>query len=194
MATQRRHRVSPEDYLAAERSARTKSEYLDGEVVAMVGASERHVLIVSNLVISLHGQLRGRPCRIYASDLRVRVAGTGLYTYPDLSVVCGAAPQLEDAHGDTLLNPGLIAEVLSPSTEAYDRGSKFAHYRQVPSLTDYLLIAQDQPHIEHYQRLPDGGWLLSEASSLNDALSLPSLRCALPLREVYAQVAFDASE
>lgn len=190
MATQPRHFITPEEYLAAERAALTKSEYFDGEVTAMVGASERHTLIAGNVGASFHAQLRGRQCRVYQSDLRVKVSTTGLYTYPDIALVCGK-PELEDAHGDTLLNPSLVIEILSPSTEAYDRGNKFAHYRRVASLSDYVLIAQDQPRVEHFARQNDGGWLLAEASGLEAELPLPSIGCTLALREVYEQVEFE---
>lgn len=191
MVIQPRHFITPEEYLAAERAAETKSEYFNGEVTAMVGASFRHTLIAGNVAEALRPQLRGKGCRVLQSDMRVKVSDTGLYTYPDVSVVCGK-PVVEDAHGDTLLNPNMVIEILSPSTEAYDRGGKFAHYRRVATLSDYVLVAQDKPMVEHFARQADGGWLLTEANGLDSALRIPALDCVLALRDLYEQVDFDA--
>ena len=149
--------LTPEEYLARERRAETKSEYLRGEVFAMAGASRAHNLIASNAAGELRQQLRDRPCEVYPSDMRVKVSPSGLYTYPDVTVVCGE-PQFEDAEVDTLLNPKVLVEVLSPSTADYDRGGKFTHYRRLPSLQEYVLISQDRPLVEHYvARLPRSG-------------------------------------
>ncbi len=142
MSVQLKPFLSPQEYLAMERQAETKSEYYAGEVFAMAGASRKHNLIVPNLAYLLVGQLKSRSCEVYNSDMRVKVSATGLYTYPDLAVVCGK-PRFDDDQEDTLLNPTVIVEVLSKSTEAYDRGEKFAMYRALESMTDYLLIAQD---------------------------------------------------
>lgn len=191
MSSQPQLRYAPEEYLALERKAEYKSEYLNGEIFAMSGASERHNLIVANVLASLHAQLRNRPCRVYPSDLRVKVEEPGLYTYPDITAIC-SKPQFEDRHVDTLLNPETIVEVLSPSTEAYDRGMKFGSYRKLPSLQEYVLISQGEPHIELYVRQPDNQWLLSEASNLQDVVRLPSINCILTLAEVYEKVEFDA--
>jgi Uma2 family endonuclease len=190
MAAQSQVAISAEEYLARERSGEWKHEYHDGEVVAMVGASEAHNLIAGNAFAGLHAQLRGRPCRVYPSDLRVRVSQAGLYTYPDLTVVCGPA-QFADDHRDTLLNPTVIVEVLSPSTEGYDRGRKFQQYRTLESLREYLLIAQDARHVEHFVRQGDHQWLLSEASAPDAVLHLPSIGCALSLADLYEKVALD---
>ncbi len=187
MFSQAQKRYTPEEYLALERQAQCKSEYYAGEIFAMAGASRWHNLIVANVVGELRAQLKGRPCTTYPSDMRVKVSATGLYTYPDVIVVCGEA-EFEDNQQDTLLNPTLIVEVLSDSTEAYDRGGKFAHYRKLPSLMEYVLIAQTKPHIEHYVRQPDNRWLLSEADSLSDTVHLPSIDCRLALAEVYDKV------
>lgn len=184
--------LTPEEYLALERQAARRHEYLQGQVLAMAGASERHNTVVVNTATLLVTQLRGRQCKAYASDMRVKVSATGLYTYPDLVVVCGA-PQFDDAHQDTLLNPTLIAEVLSESTEAYDRGQKFAHYRSLPSLSDYLLISQDRPSIEHFQRQPGQQWLLTEVTGLDAVAFVPTITCKLSLAEVYNKVAFPAT-
>src|SRR2546426_6586677 len=169
MVTQTKVRYNPEEYLALERKAEHKSEYFAGEIFAMTGASERHNLIVTNLVRELSLQLKGRPCKTYSSDMRVKVGATGLFTYPDVIVVCGPT-QFDDEQQDTVVNPSVIIEVLSKSTEGYDRGEKFAHYRKLESLTDYLLVSQTKPHVEHYVRQPDNQWLLSETEGLESAL------------------------
>jgi Uma2 family endonuclease len=184
-------RFTLEQYLALERQAEYKSEFLDGEIFAMAGARREHNLIVSNVLASLHGQLRGRPCETYPSDMRVKVAATGLCTYPDVVVVCGE-PRFEDENGDTLLNPTLLVEVLSRTTEAYDRGEKFAHYRLLESLAEYVLIAQDRCRVERFTRQPDGQWLLSEARDLGAAMALPSIGSQLALAEVYERVKLPA--
>ena len=181
---QPQHIYTPEEYLALEREATTKSEYVDGEIFAMAGASCVHMTIAFNVAGELHRQLKGRPCTAYISDMRVKVSPTGMYTYPDVVAVCGKT-QLEDARFDTLLNPTVIVEVLSPSTEGYDRGAKFAHYRRLESLQEYLLVAQDAVHLEHYVRQADGRWLLSEANRLQDEIHLPAIDCRLSLAEVY---------
>lgn len=191
MSLQPQRRYTPEEYLALERKAQCKSEYLAGEIFAMSGASEQHNLITLNVAAALHAQFRGRLCRAYTSDMRVKVSPTGLYTYPDVVALCGE-PQFDDEQRDTLLNPTVIIEVLSPSTEAYDRGGKFGHYRKLTSLMEYLLIAQEEPHVEHYVRQSDNQWLLSEASSLQDAVQLPSINCSLVLAEIYEKVEFGA--
>jgi Uma2 family endonuclease len=179
--------ISPEQYLEEERRAETKSEYLNGQVFHMPGASREHSLIVVNLSSSLHNQLRGRPCEVYALDLRVRVTETGLYTYPDLAVVSGS-PQLEDSYNDTLLNPTVLIEVLSASTERRDRHWKAAHYRRIASLQEYLFVVQDEPLIERYRRQSDREWLLTEASGLEESVELASIECRIALRDVYERV------
>jgi Uma2 family endonuclease len=192
MSLQPQRRYTPEEYLALERKAEYKSEYFAGEIFAMSGASERHNLIVANVVAALHTQFRNRPCKVYPGDMRVKVNTTGLYTYPDVVALCGEA-QFDDEQRDTLLNPTVIVEVLSPSTEAYDRGDKFGHYRKLASLAEYVLISQEKSHIEHYLRQPDNQWLLSEASDLQDVMQLPSIGCVLLLAEVYDKVEIRAS-
>ncbi|MFZ1640136.1 MAG: Uma2 family endonuclease [Candidatus Contendobacter sp.] len=187
MNPQLKPRLTPEDYLAIERSAEYKSEYFDGEIFAMTGASEPHNTIVVNTTIHLGSQLKKRPCKLYVNDMRVKVSPTGLYTYPDLVVICGKG-QFDDAHLDTLLNPTLIIEVLSDSTEAYDRGRKFEHYRHLDSLVEYVLIAQYRPHVESYRRQPDHQWLLTECNGLDGTLRLQSIDCDLALAEVYDKV------
>ena len=179
-----------ERYLAYERASEERHEYLNGQVYAFAGASANHNLITANTLSSLHTQLRQRPCTVYPSDMRLKVSGTGLYTYPDISVVCGT-PQFEDDQRDTLLNPTLLVEVLSPSTESYDRGRKFQHYRTLESLQEYLLIAQDSSRIEHYTRQPNGQWLLADFSQPEASLELTSIGCALLLADVYEKVALE---
>jgi Uma2 family endonuclease len=184
--------LSPEDYLALERSAEFKSEYFDGEIFAMTGASESHNLIVINTIRELSSQLKKRPCKVYANDMRVRVSPTGLFTYPDVMVVCGQA-QFDDSHLDTLLNPTLIVEVLSDSTEAYDRGRKFEHYRKLESLAEYVLITQHRPHVESYRRQPDQRWVFAESDGLDGGLRLDAIDCELALAEIYDKVEFSGA-
>ena len=184
--------LTPAEYLVLERKATTKSEYLNGRAYAMVGASREHNLIAINMASELHVQLRERPCETYINDMRVKVDPAGLYTYPDVVVVCGE-PRFEDTDLDTLLNPTVLIEVLSPATEAYDRGEKFAHYRQLKSLQEYLLVAQNRMCVEHYFR-QGAQWILTEFSAFDDEFDLVSIDCQLSLRAIYAKVEFPASE
>ena len=177
---------TPAEYLAIERSAPYKSEYVNGTIVAMSGASRRHTRIAFNLAGELRPQLKGKPCTAHISDMRVKVNATGLYTYPDVIIVCGDE-QFEDDAVDVLLNPTVIIEVLSPSTEHYDRGAKFAHYRRLESLMEYVLVSQEGVHIEHYARQSDDRWLLSEVHRLEDVLALPTVGCRIALAEIYDQ-------
>jgi Uma2 family endonuclease len=190
MSSQPKRRFTPEEYLVLERKAEYKSEYLDGEILAMTGASRKHNLISTNAITALNKQLENRPCELYGSDMRVKVSQTGLYTYPDLVVVCDE-PQFEDMELDTLLNPTLIIEILSKSTENYDRGEKFEHYRSIETLKEYLLIAQKKHHVMLYTRQADNNWLLSEKKSINDTISLSSINCDLLLTDVYRKVKVD---
>jgi Uma2 family endonuclease len=175
-----------EEYLTLERSASCKSEFHDGQIYAMTGASRKHNLITVNIGRELSQQLKKRPCEAYSSDMRVKAAEARSYHYPDIAVVCGK-PQFEDSHVDTLLNPTLLIEVLSPSTEAYDRGGKFAHYRKIATLREYLLVSQDLPNIERYVRQGDV-WILTEAVGLEASMPLESIDCILRLGEVYDKV------
>lgn len=189
MSTQPIPRYTPEQYLAMERAAETKHEYFDGEIFAMSGASRSHVLIAGNLAAALLGQLRDRPCNVYPLDMRVRVSPTGLYTYPDVIVVCGDE-QFADDREDTLLNPTVIFEVLSPSTESYDRGRKFRHYRTLDSLREYVLVSQEEPRIEQYARQPGDEWLLHDAAGLDAELTLRSVDVTLRLADVFNKIEF----
>lgn len=187
MSTVRTTKLSPQEYLALERQAPYKSEYYNGEVFAFAGATESHNLIVVNVLTLFNLQLKTKPCKVYPSDMRVKVSETGLYTYPDVTVVCGEA-QLEDERLDTLLNPTVIVEVLSPSTEKDYRIVKFAHYRRLPSVNAYILIAQDSVRLEQYVRETDGRWLLSDYSDLEVTADIHSIDCKLPLKDVYNKV------
>ncbi|HEX6985850.1 MAG TPA: Uma2 family endonuclease [Planctomycetaceae bacterium] len=156
-----RYRYTVEEYLAFERGAPSKHEYFAGNIYAMTGASRRHVLIVTNLVTALTNRLADRPCEVYSNDMRLKVSSTGLYTYPDVMVACGE-PRFEDAEIDTLLNPQVVVEILSRSTKDYDLGEKFEHYREVESITDYVLVSQDARRVERRSRQPNGAWTVSE--------------------------------
>lgn len=190
---------TPAEYLAFEREqCEAKHEYLGGSIFpmvetirGMVGASLAHNRIVSNLVISLGNQMRGRPCDVFSGDMRLHIPATGLYTYPDVVALCGE-PKFADDQFDVLLNPSLIIEVLSPSTEAYDRGAKFDHYRSIESLQIYLLIAQDQVSVEQFQR-QENGWLLTVAKGFDARIGLDIIDCELTLVDVYARVLSQAS-
>jgi Uma2 family endonuclease len=187
MSSERKTHLRPEEYLALERKALIRSEYLDGDMVAMSGGSREHNLIVTNLVGELRALLRGRPCEVYPSNMRVKVPTSGLYTYPDIVVVCGE-PQFEDANVDTLLNPTILMEVLSDSTESYDRGTKFAHYRKIDPLVEYLLVSQREYRIEHYVRQQEGPWGRSETRGLTGRLDLSSIQCSLDMTAIYERV------
>ena len=181
-------RLTAAEYLAIERKAETRSEFFAGEMFAMSGASREHNLISLNLGGELRQQLKDRPCEVYTTDMRVQVP-TGLYTYPDVVVTCGN-PKFEDDHVDILLNPILLIEVLSDSTADYDRGTKFKHYRQIPSLREYVLVDQSAAQIEQFALGGDGAWRLTETKGLNATLSLDSIGCRVPLSEIYRKVAF----
>ena len=189
MSTVPKPYVTPEEYLYRERKAEFRSEYFRGEMFAMAGASANHNLIVLNAGASLREQLKNKPCRVYPSDLKLRVEATGLYTYPDLSIVCGD-PQLESDAGDVLLNPVVLVEVLSDSTEAYDRGKKFEHYRTIPSLMHYVVVAQDRHSIDCFTRSPDGDWCLTSCQGSTGHIELTSIDSQLAATEVYDKVIF----
>ncbi len=180
--------ITPEEYLALERRAKYKSEYIHGEILAMSGASRAHNIITVDITTELNIQLRRRGCEVYSGDMRVRTNPTGSYFYPDVVVVCDK-PRFEDNVFDTLLNPILIIEVLSPSTETYDRGEKFAHYQELISLREYILVAQDRMHVVHH-RLIETQWVQKEFHTPEDVLLLNSIECKLPLRDIYTRVPF----
>jgi Uma2 family endonuclease len=183
--------LSPAEYLEIERRAECKSEYYRGEMFAMAGASLRHALITGNLGGELRQRLKGKPCGAFSTDLRLQVSPAGLYTYPDVMVICGEA-QYADSRKDTVQNPVIIIEVLSDSTRDYDRGRKFQHYRSLPSLREYLTVEQGAIHVEQWSRQQSGQWLLSEFDKREDTVRLDSIECVLPLSEVYDKVEWDS--
>lgn len=182
----------PEEYLALERKATIKSEYRDGGIHPMPRSNRAHNLVNGNISCGLRLQLKQRSCEVYACDMRLKVSAAGLYTYPDILVVCDE-PRFEDDNFDILLNPTALFEVLSPSTEAYDRGTKFGYYRQLDSMHEYTLVSQDFMRVEHYLRHNEQ-WILTEFGSPDDVVHLTSIDCELPLREVYAKVEFPPND
>ena len=183
MTAAEKQQLSEAEYLARERLADTKHEYVNGVAVAMAGGSPRHNVIATNIAGELRARLRGQPCRPTNSDQRVHVPHTRLYTYPDVTVICGQ-PETHPEDRNTLCNPRVIFEVLSASTEAYDRGAKFRHYRRSESLAEYVLVSQHERLVEHFRRGDDGHWVLTEYRETGD-VALPALGCSLPLDEIY---------
>ena len=182
------NQYTAEGYLKLERNTVFKSEFHGGQIYAMTGASRKHNLVCGNIYRELSLQLKNRPCEAYINDMRVKAVAAESYLYPDIAIVC-AKPDFEDTYMDTLLNPTVLIEVLSPSTEAYDRGGKFALYRKIASLREYFLVAQDQPSIERYVRHGDT-WLLTETVGVGveSSVSIESIDCLLNLRDVYDKV------
>ncbi len=181
--------LTPEQYLAIERKAEFRSEFYRGEMFAMAGASLEHNRVKDNLIGELYGRLKGSGCHSYSSDMRVKVSATGLYTYPDIAIVCGKA-EVEDDVFDTLLNPRVIIEVLSDSTANYDRGKKYRHYQQIASFQEYVLVAQDEPVVERFVRQPDGSWNGIIVEGLDGDLALVTVPVRVSLRDIYAGVEF----
>ncbi|HTD44055.1 MAG TPA: Uma2 family endonuclease [Bryobacteraceae bacterium] len=189
MSAQPHPSLTEEEYLKIERAAAFKSEYYDGRMYAMSGGSYPHGQIIPNLAAELRQALRGKGCSVTTSEVRIRVSPRGFYTYPDIAVVSGP-PKFADDQADTLLNRTLLVEVLSPSTEAHDRGFKFAQCRQLESLQEYTLVSQTEPRVEIFRRQAPGEWLLSEASGLDATCRFDSVGCRVPLAEIYYQVSF----
>lgn len=185
------NRVTEAEYLAFERNSELKHEYIDGEIVAMVGASKHHNRIVMNTSAAIHAHVRESDCEVFPSDMRLKITATNQYTYPDISGLC-VDTELTDDHQDTYTNPLYIIEVLSPSTERYDRGAKFHAYKTIASLQEYVLISQESPHIEIYRRGEDGQWIYTDAVGLEASITLESIGCRLPLSAVYERVDFEA--
>ncbi|CAN5446469.1 Uma2 family endonuclease [soil metagenome] len=183
--------ITPEEYLRLERIAKCKSEYFNGEVFAMAGASAAHVRINNNLVGELHVQFRDGPCYSGSSDLRVKIEATGLYTYPDTTVLCEDM-LLDEGTPDVLLNPKVIFEILSPTTERYDRGTKFEHYRTIKTLQEYILVSQVKPYIEQFVRQDDVRWVMTPYSGLDAILELASVSAKVELKRLYQGVTFPA--
>ena len=187
---QTHHVFTPEEYLALERPSEIRHEYLDGTVYAMAGETPEHSLVCFNLGGIMHAQLKGKPCRGFSPNIKVRTDQSGLFAYPDLTIVCGE-PLYHDNHRDILTNPTVIFEVLSRSTAAYDRGEKSLRYRiHLSSLKDFILVAQDKPHLEHYSRQQDGTWAYTEINGLDSSIVLNSIECQLSLAELYAGIPF----
>jgi Uma2 family endonuclease len=190
------------EYLTLERESEERHEYLDGHIYAMSGESSQHGDISVNLVGELRALLKGTACRVWTKDTKVLCGSVlkpdrirkGLFAYPDIVVVCGA-PQFLDKHRDVLLNPRVIVEVLSPTTEGYNRGEKFWRYRRhLATLTDYVLVSQVSPLVEHFRRQPNDEWMLSTAEGLDANLHIDSIECTLSLSEVYDRVVFPPEE
>jgi Uma2 family endonuclease len=179
-------KVTPEEYLAFERASETKHEYADGEIFAMSGGTRAHSLIGSNIVGEVRALLSDRDCEVHGSDMRAKIPATGRYVYADASVVCGEA-RFEDEEEDTVLNPIVIFEVLSKSTERYDRGDKFESYQSLESLRDYVLVAQKKVRVEHFTRKADGTWVLRVLGA-GDRLSIASIECEIEVDRIYLKV------
>ncbi len=189
MATASVPYLTPEQYLEIERKAEVRSEYLNGEMFAMAGSTFNHNRILRNTERELDRGLAGRKCDVFMADVKVHVPSTGLYTYPDIAVVCDPVQSLDQAQ-DVFLNPVLIVEVLSPSTMKYDKGHKFGHYRSIPSFREYLVLDQDAMHAEHHVRQMDGKWLLSDYNQPTDVIHLEAIDCQLTLASLYTLVEF----
>ena len=189
--------LTPEEYLERERTAEEKSEYFAGCLYAMAGATEAHNLINVNISSELRQQLKGSDCRVYANDLKIKVEKTGLYAYPDVIVACGERRFEERTNTqpmEALLNPGVLIEILLPSTESFDRGRKFSHYQQLDSLKEYIIVAQDRPYVDHFTKHGNQEWLLRVAEGLQERLYLPSIQCALALSDIYDNVEFASND
>ena len=194
--------LTPEEYITFERKAipdaeTVRSEYVKGKIIPRSSSNRAHNLITGNIAGELHTRLKGTTNSVFANEMRVSIPAAKSYFYPDVVIVC-EEPRFEDDVFDILLNPIILVEVLSPSTEAYDRGEKFGHYRQLASLQEYVLVAQDKVLVEHYRRqekqegvpVPGKGWIFTDFRELEEILSLPSIQCQLPLQEIYERVTF----
>lgn len=188
------HRLTPEEYLEIEREAFERHEFLDGRVYAMAGESLSHSRICTNLSGEVRSSLRGKPCEPLSPNMKVRTSSTSLFAYPDLTIVCGE-PQFHDRKKDVLTNPKVIFEVSSPSTATYDRTTKFQKYSMGnETLTDYILVSQDKPFLEHFRRQSDGNWLYRSFSDLSDVIEIADIDCILRLEEIYERVEFEPEE
>jgi len=184
-----RRTFTPEEYLLIERHAPYRSEFLDGEIYAMAGATRKHNTIVGNLTAELQVRLKGTPCQVMSSDMKVDTRRGGLYSYPDLLIVCGEQKYL-DSTEDVLLNPTVLIEVLSPSTEKYDRITKFARYKHIKTLREYVLVSQDSVRIDRYFLDPSGNWPLSTVAGPESSLVLESVPVSIALRDIYDRISF----
>jgi Uma2 family endonuclease len=192
MAANPERRYTLEEYLELDRTSEERFEFWDGEVFCMSGASQAHDRILVNCIVALSAKLDAAKCRVFSSDMRIKVPSAPPYRYADISALCGKAEFKEIGGVDALINPMLIVEVLSPSTEAYDRGDKFTHYTSIPTLREYLLVAQHRPHVTRLLRQDDGTWNHSQVNDLESSVYLNSLDCELPLSEIYLGVVFDS--
>ena len=190
MATVIKPKISVADYFVSDAKSEYKIEYFDGEIFMMAGASARHNLISAGLSFALFSRIRARGCFIFPGDMRLMAEEDSSYTYPDLIIVCGR-PRYADTVPETLLNPTVIVEILSPSTEGRDRGRKLQRYRQIDTLQEYVLVSQSSYHVECFSREAEGGWLLTDAVGREANLNLPSLDCQISLDEIYQQVQFE---
>jgi len=193
MSAVAKKRLSTDEYLAIENAAAFKSEFYDGEMFAMAGASPTHNFIKDNLIRGLGNRLQSGRCRTASSDQRIRIERTGLFTYPDIVVVCGK-PEISMRDPLAILNPSVLIEILSPSTEKYDRGTKLKQYRQIPGLKEYILVAQDEAHAERYFVQADGTWSLMDVVGLSANLELAALGISVPLAEIYRDIEFPVPE
>ncbi len=189
MLLQKKNGISPEEYLASERKSEIKSEYFDGETFAMAGASRDHNKISTNIVRILGNQLLEKPCSIFSSDMKVKIKEIKKYTYPDIVVVCGDE-EYDDENNEILLNPVVLIEILSDSTEAYDRGDKFSHYQFIKTFSEYILVSQYLCKIEKFSRQKDDTWIYSKCDKPDDIVSIEAIKCELPVSEVYRNVKF----
>jgi Uma2 family endonuclease len=192
MAANPERRYTLEEYLELDRTSEERLEFWDGEVFCMSGGSQAHDQIIVNCIVAFSAKLDAARCRVFSSDMRIKVPSAPPYRYADCSALCGKAEFEKIGGVDTLVNSTLIVEVLSPSTEAYDRGDKFSHYKSIPTLREYLLVAQHRPHVTHLFRQDDGQWIHAEANDLESSVQLRSLDCELPMNEIYLGVIFDA--
>jgi Uma2 family endonuclease len=193
MSAQPQPRLTPEEYLEIDRKSEVRHEYYNGRMYAMAGGKYNHARIAANLSAALITALKETPCGVASSDLRVSISHDGLYTYPDIAVVCGE-PVFSDTQQDTLTNPVLLIEVLSPSTEAYDRGFKATEYRKLASVQEYAFVSQSEPRIEVLRRQPGGGWLLSETAGLDATCRFESVGCDIALADVYDKIVFEPED
>ena len=185
--------LTPDQYLEFDRASEFRNEYYNGQMYAMSGGSHAHAIIIGNLAFELRKALGRGSCLVTTSDLRVRVSPQGLYTYPDVVVVCDS-PMYADGRRDTLLNPVVVFEVLSPASEAYDRGFKSAQYRALESLKEYALVSQTEPRVEVLRRQPSGDWLLSESVTLETSCRLDSIGCSFALNAIYDRISFENAQ
>lgn len=190
MASDPKRQYTLEEYLALERDSEVKYEFWNGEIYAMSGGSLAHDQIMGNVYDALRGQLRGKDCHVFTNNMQIKVPAAPPYRYSDGSVVCGKVEVERFSGNDLLMNPVLICEVLSPTTEAFDRGDKFTYYKSIPTFREYLLVAQHRAHITHYVRQADGTWSYEEANDLADIIQLPAINCTLALNDVYLNVDF----